>query len=64
MKQLLVSLLLLLGFVLAGCVKEKEVIREYPAGGPHRGFRHREYRLSNEALLNDGILQVESTVEP
>jgi hypothetical protein len=62
MKRILVCLLMLLGFVLAGC--EKEVIREYPAEGPHREFRHGEYRLSNEASQNDGVLQVEAAVEP
>jgi hypothetical protein len=62
MKRILAGLLILIGIVLAGC--EKEIIREYPAEGPHRGYRHREYRLSDETVQADRILQTEASVEP
>jgi len=60
MKRILACLLMLAGFILAGC--EKEVIREYPR--PYRGYRHREFRLSDETLRSDQLLQTESVVEP
>jgi len=62
MKRVLAGLLVLLGFVVAGC--EKEIIREYPREGGHRASRHREYRLSDKAVENGGTLQIETEVQP
>jgi len=62
MKRVLAGLLVLLGLVLAGC--EKEIIKEYPVEGGHRAYRHREYRLSDEAVENAGTLQIEADVQP
>jgi len=65
MKRILVCLLILLGFVLVSCEEE----HERHGGFRERGFRDggyqgRECRLMNQTTENDGILQVESTVEP
>ncbi len=63
MKRVLAGLLILLGSVIAGC--EKEIIREYPAEhGRYEPHRHREYRLSEEAVENGGIVQVDTEVQP
>ena len=69
MKRILVCLLILFGFVLAGC--EKEVVREYPARGPRRerGYREREdrergYRLRDDTTRSGTTSQIEVAVEP
>ena len=59
MKRVLMGLLVLLGFVVAGC--EKEIIREYPREG---GRRHREWRLNDEAVQNGSTQQIEAEVQP
>ena len=69
MKRVLVCLMILFGFALAGCEEEHEH-HHYAHGGYHHdgyhhdGYRGREYRLMNQTTENDGTLQIESTVEP
>jgi hypothetical protein len=65
MKRVLVCLLILFGFALAGCEEEEhEHHHHYAYEGHHGGYRGHEYRVMNQTTENDGILQIESTVEP
>ena len=66
MKRMLTILLILMGFVLAGCEIEAHEhhhgYREYHHGRPHRG--HHEYRLLDETTQNGVMSQDECTVQP
>ena len=74
MKRIVVLVLMLLGFVLAGCEEEEHERHHayygghpggaYPDGRYPDGYYHRGYRLLDETAQNDGVLQVESTIEP
>jgi hypothetical protein len=67
MKRLLVCLLILFGFALAGCEEEYEH-HHHPHYAYHDGYHHGGYYgrhyLMNQTTENDGTLQVESAVEP
>jgi len=78
MKRILIALLFLVGFFVAGCEEEEHEhhhgyrereyreSREYPR--EYRGYRDGHYgpgyRFLDETVQNDGVLQVETTVEP
>ncbi len=79
MKRILVLALMLLSFVLASCEEEEHERHygyydgrpgaaypdgRYPDGRYPDGYYPRGYRLLDETVRNDGVLQVESTVEP
>ena len=76
MKRVLMSLLILLSFAIAGC--EEEEAREhhrdgyygeaYPRGRYYgesypRDERHREYRLSDETIQNGGTAQTDAEIQ-
>lgn len=63
MKRILVCLLILFGFALAGCEEEHEH-HHYAHEGYHHGGYYGHHHLMNQTTENDGILQIESTVEP
>jgi hypothetical protein len=78
MKRILIALLLFVGFFVASCEEEEHgrrygyqerpypESREYPREyrGNRDGYHGPGYRLLDETLQNDGVLQVETTVEP
>ncbi len=65
MKRMLACLLILLGFVVVGCEEEEHGHHGFHGREFHEdGFRDHEFHLLNQTTQNDGILQVESTVEP
>jgi hypothetical protein len=70
MKRLLACLLIIVGFVLAGCEEEEHDhahayrYPEYRGHPEYRGYpEHRGYRLKDETLRNDGIVQDKAAVE-
>ncbi len=63
MKRLLVCLLILLGFALAGCEEEYHHHHYYGYGGYHHGY-YGHHHVLYETNQSDGTLQAESTVVP
>jgi hypothetical protein len=47
-----------------GCEEEEHGHHHYAHGGYYHDGYHDHYHLMNQTTENDGILQVESTVEP
>jgi hypothetical protein len=63
MKRVLVYSLILFGFALAGC-EEEHHHHHYAYEGYHHGGYYGHHHVMNQTTENDGILRIESTVEP
>lgn len=67
MKRMLVlpCMLLLAGFFMAGCEEEEHERHHYAYHGYHHGgYPHHGYHFTDDSLQNDGVLQVETAIEP
>ncbi len=68
MKRVLITacMLLVAGFFMAGCEEEEHEHHHYYGyhDGYHHGYPRHGYYLSNESVQNDGVLQVETAVQP
>ena len=73
MKRILIALLLFIGFFVASCEEEHHERRYGYRGRPYEYREHRAYRdgyygpgyrFMDDTVQNDGVSQVETTVEP